>query len=209
MAVNLQVKRDDMQFATTLAPSCCHPERIPRKHSGEESKTERSEMTLQAPYGERSESNLTFRRTLPFNAAFFVLLCLLAFSHFALADADDPMEILKKARMNEAAQSIALDGQVRHGETQIPFRLTLDGGEIKYEFFNPDQTLVLQLGDKSARLVEVTRSGTERIVTDAQYDRTVRGTDITYEDLAMRFLYWPVAKIVGHDIMLTRNCWKL
>ena len=119
------------------------------------------------------------------------------------------MEILLKARMNEAAQSIALDGQLRHGETQIPFRLTMDAGEIKYEFSNPDQTLVLQLGDKSARLEEVTKNGAQRIVTDAQYDRTIRGTDITYEDLSMRFLYWPVAKIVGRDIMLTRSCWKL
>ena len=25
----------------------------------------------------------------------------------------------------------------------------------------------------------------------------------------MRFLYWPVAKITGEEVMLTRNCWKL
>ena len=141
--------------------------------------------------------------------AVLMLLCLPALSRIAFADADDPMEILRKARLNEAAQSLVLDGQVRHGETQIPFRLTLDEGEIRYEFFNPGQTLVLQLGDKGSRLVEVTKNGTGRVVTDAQYDRKVRGTDITYEDLAMRFLYWPVAKITGHDIMLTRNCWKL
>ncbi len=138
------------------------------------------------------------------------VLAVLALPRPVPADAaDDALDILRKARLNEAAQTLVLDGQVRHGETKIPFRLTLDQGEIKYEFFNPDQTLILQLGDKSSRLVEVTKSGTEKVVTDAQYDRKVRGTEITYEDLAMRFLYWPVAKIVGHDIMLTRNCWKL
>ncbi len=142
-------------------------------------------------------------------ALIFLVFCAFLPARIALADADDPMEILRKARLNEAAQSLVLDGQVRHAETKIPFRLTLDQGEIKYEFFNPDQTLVLQLGDNASRLVEVTKNGTSRIVTDAQYDRKVRGTEITYEDLAMRFLYWPVAKIVGHDIMLTRNCWKL
>ena len=138
-----------------------------------------------------------------------VMLCILAPLHAAFADADDPLEILAKARFNEAAQTLVLDGQVRHGETKIPFRLTLDQGEIQYEFFNPGQTLVLQLGDKSSRLVEVTKNGTERVVTDAQFDQKVRGTDISYEDLAMRFLYWPTAKIVGRDIMLTRSCWKL
>lgn len=142
-------------------------------------------------------------------ALVFLAFCAFLPVRTAFADADDPMEILAKARLNEAAQTLVLDGQVRHGETKIPFRLTLDQGEIKYEFFNPDQTLVLQLGDKSSRLVEVTKNGTQRIVTDAQFDQKVRGTDISYEDLAMRFLYWPTAKIVGRDIMLTRSCWKL
>ena len=123
--------------------------------------------------------------------------------------AEDAQEILSKVRMSQMEQYRVLEGQVRHGGTVIPFRLTLDGGQIRYDFSNPDQTLVLQLGDKSSRLEEITKKGAERIVSDAQYDQTVRGTDITYEDLSMRFLYWPVAKVVGDDFMLTRSCWKL
>jgi|GEM_PF-167170 len=123
--------------------------------------------------------------------------------------ADDPMEILQKTRLNQTAHFLVLEGQVRHRETANPFRMTLDGAEIKYEFTNPDQTLVLQFGEKGSRLQEVTGKGAERTVTEAQYAKTVHGTDITYEDLSMRFLYWPVAKIAGEEVMLTRNCWKL
>ncbi|MGB8355306.1 MAG: outer membrane lipoprotein-sorting protein [Chthoniobacteraceae bacterium] len=122
---------------------------------------------------------------------------------------DDPYEILAKVRQNQMGQHRVLDGQLQHGETVVPFRLTMDEGEITYQFFNPDEALVLHLNDKGSQLEEVTKKGTERVVTAAQYDKSIRGTDISYEDLAMRFLYWPVAKIAGEEIMVGRNCWKL
>lgn len=74
---------------------------------------------------------------------------------FALAArvfADDPQEILAKARMSQVSQRETLQGQLRHGPTVIPFRLSIDGGNIKYEFTNPSQTLELQLDEKGARL---------------------------------------------------------
>lgn len=144
-----------------------------------------------------------------FHAIFVGSLIASSALHAAITAGDNPMEILQKARLNEANQAIELDGQVRHGETTIPFRLVLEGGAIKYVFTKPDETITLQLGDKTFRLVDTTGDGDKRLTTDAQLDRPVRGSVITYEDLAMRFLYWPVAKIVGEDIQLTRNCWKL
>jgi negative regulator of sigma E activity len=37
----------------------------------------------------------------------------------------------------------------------------------------------------------------------------VRGTGITYEDLALKFLYWPDARVTGENSIRSRNCWKL
>jgi hypothetical protein len=37
----------------------------------------------------------------------------------------------------------------------------------------------------------------------------VRGTGVTYEDLALKFLYWPNARVAGEESIRTRNCWKL
>lgn len=139
----------------------------------------------------------------------FILLFLLLLPRYASALYDDPMEVLAKARLSQASQFGELEGEIRRGETVVPFTVKMDGGEIAYTFAKPDQTIVLQLGDKGPRLVEVTKKGSERVVTDAQYDQAIRGSIVTYEDLSMRFLYWPVAKIIGEDIELTRNCWKL
>ena len=39
--------------------------------------------------------------------------------------------------------------------------------------------------------------------------KPVRGTAITYQDLALKFLYWPNARVIGADFIRTRNCWKI
>jgi hypothetical protein len=45
------------------------------------------------------------------------------------------------------------------------------------------------------------------VVSGDKLDALVRGTDITYEDLAMGFLYWNNAKVIGDENLMTRRCW--
>ena len=117
-------------------------------------------------------------------------------------------EILESVRLRQAQQEIELQGQLRENDKIIPFRLTQTGPLIRYSFSNPDETLQLRLGDNDSRLEEVTRGGTEKI-SAAQFDHKVRGTGISYEDLALKFLYWPEARVTGENSIRTRNCWKL
>jgi hypothetical protein len=117
-------------------------------------------------------------------------------------------EILEAVRLQQAQQQVELEGQLRENEKIVPFRLTQSGPVIRYRFSNPDETLQLRLGDNDSRLEEVTRGGTEKI-TPAQFDHRVRGTGVTYEDLALKFLYWPDARVTGENSIRTRNCWKL
>jgi hypothetical protein len=117
-------------------------------------------------------------------------------------------EILTSVRLAQAQQQIDLQGQLREGEKVIPFHLTQTGPVIRYEFSNPDEALQLRLGENDSRLEEVTRGGVERI-TPAQFDRKVRGTSVTYEDLALKFLYWQNGRVAGESSIRTRNCWKL
>jgi Outer membrane lipoprotein-sorting protein len=117
-------------------------------------------------------------------------------------------EILASVRLQQSQQQIDLQGQLRENEKVIPFHLTQTGPVIRYEFSNPDEALQLRLGENESRLEEVTRGGTERI-TPAQFDHKVRGTSVTYEDLALRFLYWQNGRVAGENSIRTRNCWKL
>jgi Outer membrane lipoprotein-sorting protein len=117
-------------------------------------------------------------------------------------------DILASVRMMEAQQQIDLQGQLRQNDVIVPFRLTQNGPLIRYSFTNPDEVLQLRLGEKSSRLDLVTDSGTEKFAV-SKLNQRIRGTSLSYEDLAFKFLYWPTARVLGEENVRTRNCWKL
>ena len=117
-------------------------------------------------------------------------------------------DILDSVRMHQAQQQIDLHGQLRQNEIVVPFQLIQSGSIVRYIFSDPDESLQLQLGEKDSRLDQISRSGVEKI-SPAQLDRKIRGTDVTYEDLALKFLYWPNAQLLGTETIRSGNCWKL
>jgi hypothetical protein len=117
-------------------------------------------------------------------------------------------DILGTVRMRQTQQQIDLQGQLRQNEIVVPFQLIQSGPIVRYIFSNPDEALQLQLGEKDSRLDEISRGNVEKI-TPAQVDRKIRGTDVTYEDISLKFLYWPNAEVLGADSIRGRNCWKL
>jgi len=137
------------------------------------------------------------------------VLCL-AFATLPLF-ADPPpsaKDILASVRMMEARQQIDLQGQLRQDNIVIPFRLVQNGPLIRYSFANPDEVLQLRLGENSSRLDLVTDAGSEQF-TASKLKQKIRDTNVTYEDLAFKFLYWPTARVLGEEKVRTRNCWKL
>jgi Outer membrane lipoprotein-sorting protein len=120
----------------------------------------------------------------------------------------DAQEILRSVRLAQASQHRVMRGRLRNEGKTIPFRLLVDGNLIRYEFSDPPQIIQLRLFERDSRLEEITRSGTER-VSPARFDEKVRDSDIAYEDLALKFLYWPNARVEGEQTMLLRKCWKL
>jgi Outer membrane lipoprotein-sorting protein len=128
----------------------------------------------------------------------------------SLAAAPPPAakDILDSVRMLESRQQIDLQGQLRQEDVVIPFRLMQNGPLIRYTFANPDETLQLRLGENSSRLELVSDAGTEKVGTSKLQEK-IRGTIVTYEDLAFKFLYWPTARVLGEENVRTRKCWKL
>jgi hypothetical protein len=117
-------------------------------------------------------------------------------------------DILDSVRMLETRQQLDLDGQLRQNQTVIPFHLAQTGPLIRYSFTNPDEVVQLRLGEKSSRLDLVTDAGTEKFAATKLMQK-IRGTAVTYEDLALKFLYWPDGTVVGEENVRTRRCWKL
>jgi hypothetical protein len=115
-------------------------------------------------------------------------------------------DIIESVRMRQTQQQIDLNGQLRQNEVVVPFHLIQSGPVVRYIFSNPNESLQLQLGENDSRLDEISSDGVKKV---AQFDRKIRGTDVTYEDLALKFIYWPDVDLQGTDTVRTRKCWKL
>jgi hypothetical protein len=137
-------------------------------------------------------------------AAFFLLFSLPIFAEAP----PSAKEILASVRLMEVRQQIDLQGQLRQNDVVIPFHLVQNGPLIRYSFANPDEVLQLRLGENSSRLDLVTDGGTEQFAA-SKLKQKIRGTSVTYEDLAFKFLYWPTARVLGEENVRTRSCWKL
>ncbi len=124
-------------------------------------------------------------------------------------DAPPPaQELLKSVRIAQSSQDWKLVGRIRTGSKKIPFKLTLEKGAIRYEFTDNGDLLTLHLGEKSSTLEE-TKGGKVARITGAKLGLPVHDTEISYEDLALRFLYWQDANVLGTDLISAHRCWKV
>jgi hypothetical protein len=136
----------------------------------------------------------------------FIALLAIVFSPIFCRAQEDPNAILEQIRTSQAQLDRPLSGQLRPEDGDpIPLELRLKGDEQEFRFQNPPETLVLQLRDESSVLSDQTAGG-KQIVSGAKMNQPVRGTDITYEDLSLRFLYWKNAKYEGEQRVKGITC---
>lgn len=150
---------------------------------------------------------LTAKQAVKRTLALAFMMAMTSFSAVA-APTPSARQILESARFQQAQQKMDLQGQIRQEALVVPFRITQDGAVIRYSFANPPGALLLHLDDKDSRLEELGPGKVDKI-SPAELSRPVRGTAITYEDLSLKFLYWPNAKVIGEETVQTRRCWKL
>lgn len=117
-------------------------------------------------------------------------------------------DILRSARWNSIAQTADLEASLRSKSGTTPLRIQMQDGEVRYRFVNPDQELILRLGEASSELLEK-RSGQKTSIEGRRLIEPIRDTGINYEDLSLSFLYWPRPRLVGEDLIKTRPTWKL
>ena len=119
-----------------------------------------------------------------------------------------PWPFSSRCARRQTGQERTLTGHLRVQSTGeiIPFKLVDAGDTIRYEF--ADKAIILKLGESGSQLMEAAH-GDMLKVSPARYDQPVEGTDITYEDISLKFLYWPKAAMDGTDVIDVDKCWKL
>jgi len=120
-------------------------------------------------------------------------------------------EIQRLVKLSYIRQNMTLNGQLRNDETGVetPMVLSMLENTLRFQFTTPPQVIHLDLNDKGFVLREGGGKGKNTAVPKAKYIEKIRGTDITYEDLSLRFLYWPKPVKLDKQTVKHRTCWKL
>ena len=133
----------------------------------------------------------------------------------SLAFAADPPptaeEVMRLVRLSYALQDHKLSGALRDSDSgkEEAFALTMTQQVIRFRFENPAQIVHLDLTTSPPTLRE-TRPGAAANVPLDRYGENVRGFQLNYEDLSLRFIEWPNPKILGEEgIGGGQKAWKV
>lgn len=140
-----------------------------------------------------------------------ILLPLLASAMLHAQDAQPKTaeEILRIVRLSYALQNHKMNGHLRDDATGRiePLTLTMENQVMRFLFTNePKEIVHLDLNTTPATLYQVRAGGTSQVQGN-QYNASVRGMAFNYEDLSLRFLYWPRPQLMGEGRVSAQKCW--
>lgn len=144
--------------------------------------------------------------------SFFLLLFLVGFSLPLAAQEPDAQAILNRARLAATLTQLdqGLEGSLNQGGKKIPITLFLRGENIQFQFTENAKLRIfhMHLADDSFELFEII-DGKTRNFSREKLTEAIAGTDLTYEDLALRFFYWPKPKLEGTEDLSGQACYRL
>ncbi len=121
--------------------------------------------------------------------------------------------LLNLVRLSYTLRDYKLSGTLSDSESgkEERFDLNMSQENVRFLFKNPAQIVNLDLTTNPATLRDVKAGGSTEVPI-AMYSERVRGFDLTYEDLSMRFLYWPNGKVLGEESLggfSGQRAWKV
>lgn len=144
-----------------------------------------------------------------------VTLVLFALCPWLMAQEEgvDPRAVLEGARMSATLTQLdeGLTGHLRSDGGKVPVTLFLKGEDIQFQFAEDGgswQIFHMRIGDERFQLFEIVDGRTRRFDREKLVS-PVAGTDLTYEDLAMRFFYWPDPELMGVEEIGGQECYKI
>jgi len=138
-------------------------------------------------------------------------LLLLLSASIALADAD-PTFVITNARYVSTLTKTDLEGKLKKGSTSFPVKLYMRGKDIQLRYLKQKENtwagIHLQLNQSSCELFDVVGSKMTPFPS-SKIGQQIQGTDITYEDISLRFLYWPTPSLLYEESVKTQTCYVI
>ena len=128
------------------------------------------------------------------------------------AKAQDADRILEGARLSATLVELneGLEGYLSHNGRKIPITIFLKGKNIQFQYYENKKWRVfhMRLADDKYDLFEIVNGKTITFPGN-KMTQAIAGTDMTYEDLALRFFYWPNPKLEGTEKVGSQECYRL
>jgi hypothetical protein len=148
----------------------------------------------------------------PIALVFFALSVMQTFA----ADYPPASAVMQSIRRAQATQKMDLKGSLdtqpadaMKRPTEASFRMIADGSSLRYVFSDPEPiTLQLKLGEADSELLQTGGTDAGKF-TPANFSKKILGTDLSYEDLALKFIYWSRGAVEGEDHMKTMDVWRI
>lgn len=115
-------------------------------------------------------------------------------------------EVVEKVHLSRALRKHQLNGYLEKNDRKVPFNVSMESDVIRFRFSSPTQIITLNINEKGAKLYE-SSGGQQKAVPASRYSEGIRGTDLTYEDISFRYLYWPQRVLWPKtETVKTRRC---
>lgn len=155
----------------------------------------------------------------------FCIYCLTTFSCWAgnpdkqvKISQPQASEILSRVKYAYPNKTLSFKGEIRPrriGFKMIPLNVSFSSELIKFEFFKNnrssdsiDETIKLSFHENKNNVQRIFNGKTITLKANQLADK-IRGTDITYDDIAMRFLNWPNPILLSVDKAKGGKAWKI
>ena len=125
-------------------------------------------------------------------------------------DADVLLKAMRDMTVSQGNRDVT--GTIRKNKLKIPFSLSARAETIVFQYNenNAWHRFDARIGEKNVDLLLVNEKGQARVMDASSYTRAIAGTDVCYEDLSLRFLYWKDGKVVTDGVetrVKGRDCW--
>ncbi len=122
-------------------------------------------------------------------------LCLSSTSFAETPAADDLLAAMRQMTVSQGERDVV--GTIRKNKTKVPFSLSSRGDTIVYQYKQDAawHRFDVRLQSSSAEL-RLVKDNKAQVMASSNYSQTIAGTDVSYEDLALRFLYWRGGRVI-------------
>lgn len=125
------------------------------------------------------------------------------------AQAPDADAMIKNIRLSATLNKMDLNGQIRtDGGKKVPISLFVRDGAMQF-LINNTERFHIRMGDEKCELMTLDNNGKPTPFPTSNLAKPIAGTNITYEDITLRFLYWEGAKLEGEERINDADCYRI